>query len=164
MPLNDEGPGLAGPPLRTSVLAALTMCLLVGLTVTLWPSRVMAEDGKTLAVLELRAGETFSAAEVRVLSEKLEQGVLRVLDGGPHKLLTRDELAALSDESGIYLDDCDEELECEVDAARDLLVDFMLSVGVVRFGKVLVVTFKLYDVESGEVVASREEEAAEEQQ
>jgi len=127
-----------------------------------WPGDLRAQEGQNVAILEFRAEETFSPDEVQVLSEKLRGGLLAVLEGGPGQLLSAEQLAASADEAGVYLEDCDQDLQCQVEVAGELGVDFLLSVAVVRFGKVLVVTFKLYEVETGKVLASREEEAAQE--
>ena len=135
-------------PLRPLHLTALL--LLLGLWVL---PRIAFAQQQRLAVLELM-GEELSPAVRAALTDQLRQGALEALRDADVMVMTRENMAAMARSMGLDLSCAEVGAECEVDIARNIGADLVVSGGVVTIETTLVATIKLHETEGGSLLAS----------
>jgi hypothetical protein len=122
-------------------------------------SPARAEEGKTVALLALDAGQVLDPSQARVLAEQVDTDLAAALQRGAHTFVPQAELIKRARESYVDLGDCDGDLDCTLEVGSELSIDLLLTVQIVRFGDVLVVTLKLLDTDTQTVAARKKVEA-----
>jgi len=131
-------------PLR--ILGLMLLCVGLG-------RPVMAEDDPPrIAVLEL-SGELDSKV-LQVLSDKVRAGVLAGTAGRRLVVMTRENMAVIAGDMGVELS-CVEG-QCEVETARNLGADLVISGSVVQIGGLWLCTLKLHETEKGGLLGASE--------
>lgn len=105
---------------------------------------------KRVAVLELRHPKALAAEAVSYLADRVRQ-IAQARAGETLLLLTRQNLSAMLP-PGTRLEDC--EGECEVEAGRNIGVDYVIAGRVLPFESGLRAILTLHDTASGRQVAS----------
>lgn len=108
---------------------------------------------KRLAVLELKGkidGDVLDA-----FADAVRGGAVEGLAGREVQVMTRENMMALLKEMGRR--DCSEG-DCEVETARNIGADFVVSGGVVRVDSTYVVTLKLHETKGGSLLATKQVE------
>jgi len=138
-------------------LVATTLFALLLFASSTSPAR--AEEGKTVALLALDVGQVLDPSQARVLAEQVDTDLAAALQGGAHTFVPQAELIKRARESYVDLGDCDGDLDCTLEVGSELSIDLLLTVQIVRFGDVLVVTLKLLDTDTQTVAARKKVEA-----
>ncbi len=107
---------------------------------------------RRLAVLEFRAPKV-DPSVLAVLSDAARAGSLTGAGARPLRVMTRENIAALLKDVGDG--DCAEG-ECELETARSLGADLVITGEVARVDEMFVVTLKLHHVEGGALLSSRQ--------
>ena len=110
-----------------------------------------------LAVLELQA-PSLSAEERGLLTDTVRGAVVDALPPDV-KVMTRENMEVMLTDMGLDAS-CVAEGACEVETARNLGVDYVVSGNVVSISNVLVVSLKLHETGSGALVASKQQRGA----
>ena len=105
-----------------------------------------------VAVLEFR-GDLEPAIRAK-LSDDVRAASLDALRGGGYRLMTREGMAAMLDDMG--LDPACAEGECEVETGRNIGADLVVSGGVLEIEGLRLLTLKLHDTKSGDLLAVTE--------
>jgi TolB-like protein len=106
--------------------------------------------GKRLAVLELR-GESVKGDVLDALADAVRGGAVEGLAGRGVEVITRENMRVLLREMGKT--DCTEG-DCEVETARNIGADYVVSGSVVRIDDAFVVTLKLHETKRGSLLAT----------
>jgi TolB-like protein len=109
-----------------------------------------AAPQKRLAVLELR-GAKIDADVLGAFADALRAGAVSGLAGQDVQVMTRENMLVLLREMG--KSECSEG-ECEVETARNIGADFVISGAVIRMESVFVVTLKLHETKNGSLLAT----------
>ena len=118
----------------------------------LLPSAALADVGR-LAVLEL-AGD-LERTVLATLTDQVRAGTLIGASDSGVLILTRENMAAMAREMGLDLACAEADAECQVDVARNIGADLVISGDVARFGNDgLVATLKLHDTNTGGLLAT----------
>ena len=125
--------------------------LLLLLLVWLIPVGALAAS-PLVAVLEFR-GDLAPSIRAK-LSDDVRAASLDVLRGGGHRLMTRESMAAMLADMG--LDPACAEGECEVETGRNIGADLVVSGGVLEIEGLRLLTLKLHDTKSGDLLAVSE--------
>jgi hypothetical protein len=125
---------------------------LVMLCVGLGGPALAEEDPPRIAVLEL-SGELDSKV-LQVLSDKVRAGVLAGTAGRRLVVMTRENMAVIAGDMGVDLS-CVEG-ECEVQTARNLGADLVISGSVVQIGGLWLCTLKLHETDRGGLIGTSE--------
>lgn len=120
-------------------------------------SRPVALGGKQrLAVLEFQS-RGFEDDVLMALSDTVRGGVLQGLQGHGVAVMTRENMQVLLKDMGKR--EC-EEGDCEVETARNIGADYVVSGKVVRVEKTYVVTLKLHESKGGSLLGTDTVEGA----
>ena len=103
-----------------------------------------------MAVLELNG--TLSQDERSVLSDEVRGAVVNTL-GKSVQVMTRENMEVMLADMGLD-SDCVAEGACEVETARNLGVDYVISGKVVKMGDKMVVSVKLHEVRNGQLLST----------
>lgn len=114
------------------------------------PSRDRLPDGAQVAILDLQHTKAFTVDDARYLTDVVRGAVLA--QAPRLSVMTRENLLVLLQASGKDLADC--EGECEVDTARRIGVDAVVSGDVLKFGARYKVSLKLHASKSGRLLAT----------
>ncbi|MEC7984312.1 MAG: PEGA domain-containing protein, partial [Myxococcota bacterium] len=123
-----------------------------------FPKNAMAEI--RLAVLEFR-GVGVQDSLLRVLSDKVRYGVLSVSDGQKIKgqeliIMTRENIQQVLKDQGKTGEDC--RGECEVELARNIGADYVISGELLNIDELYVLSVKLHETERGNLLAGKDVE------
>ncbi len=110
-----------------------------------------AQAAERLAVLELQ-GKAMSADERALLSDEVRGAVVRAAGQGI-QVMTRENMEVMLTDMGIDAS-CVAEGACEVETARNLGVDYVVSGAVVLIGTTQVASLKLHRTENGQLLSS----------
>jgi TolB-like protein len=111
--------------------------------------------GKRLAVLELK-GETIKSDILQAFADAIRGGSVQGLVGSGIQVMTRENMLVLLKTMGKQ--DCAEG-DCEVETARNIGADFVVSGSVVIIDGAYVVTLKLHETKGGTLLASDQVDA-----
>jgi TolB-like protein len=118
---------------------------------------VAAQFGnKRLAVLEFQ-GKNLEQDILMTFSDTVRGGALQGLSGRGVVVMTRENMLVLLKDMGKK--DC-QEGECEVETARNIGADYVVSGKVVRMEKIYVVTLKLHETQGGSLLGTNTVEGA----
>jgi hypothetical protein len=109
--------------------------------------------GERLAVLEVR-GADLPADQCATLTDAARQGVVGAL-GDRVVVMTRENMEVMLSDMGLDAS-CVAEGSCEVDTARNLGVDYVVSGSLTPFGGVLVASLKLHETKGGSLLGSEQ--------
>ena len=110
---------------------------------------------KRLAVLEFK-GESIKGEVLDTFADAVRGGAVEALAGRRVQVMTRENMMVLLKDMGKK--DCSEG-DCEVETARNIGADFVVSGSVVRIDAAFVVTLKLHETKGGSLLASDQIEA-----
>jgi len=133
--------------IRSAVLAVFTLFL----------TSAPALAAERLAVLELQA-KHLSADERTLLSDEVRGAVVETV-GRDIQVMTRENMEVMLSDMGIDAS-CVSEGACEVETARNLGVDFVVSGTVVDLSGKQVASLKLHQTENGQLLASKRTQGA----
>ena len=128
------------------------LLILFCLFVLFLPMSAFAEM-KRLAVLDFR-GVGIDQNTLYMFSDSSRAGVLQAIDGSVISVMTRENMAAVLRDNGIDIAECIG--SCEVDIARKMQADYVLTGSVGKIGTEYVLTLKLLDTFSGNLLAVKE--------
>jgi len=111
----------------------------------------VAEAAERLAVLELQA-KALEADEILLLSDEVRGAVVRAL-GGKVQVMTRENMEVMLTDMGIDAS-CVAEGACEVETARNLGVDYVVSGTIVGMGGKQIASIKLHQTHSGTLLGA----------
>jgi TolB-like protein len=111
---------------------------------------------KRLAVLEFQ-GKNLDQDILMTFSDTVRGGALQGLSGRGVVVMTRENMLVLLKDMGKK--DC-QEGECEVETARNIGADYVVSGKVVRMEKIYVVTLKLHETQGGSLLGTNTVEGA----
>ncbi|HJX63830.1 MAG TPA: formylglycine-generating enzyme family protein [Polyangia bacterium] len=136
---------------------SLRLPALMGLasTVLLGQPAVSETVSKRLAVLELK-GAKIEGEVLDAFADEIRGGAVEGLAGRGVQVMTRENMMVLLKEMGRK--DCSEG-DCEVETARNIGADFVVSGSVVRIDASFVVTLKLHETKGGSLLATDRIEA-----
>ena len=112
-----------------------------------------AEATERIAVLEL--GGSVEPAARSLLTDRVREGVLAAVRGREFAVMTRENMAAMARDMGLDLACAEASAECEVDLARNIGADFVVSGSVSDFAGSLAVALKLHETAGGSLLASK---------
>jgi len=112
--------------------------------VAVWCAEV-AIAGERLAVLELSG--KLNAEELGLLTDTIRGAVVKSL-GDDIQVMTRENMEVMLTDMGLDAD-CVSEGACEVETARNLGVDYVVSGGIVSAGGLLIASVKLHETQGG---------------
>jgi len=112
----------------------------------------MASAAERLAVLELTGD--LSAKERGLLSDTVRGGIVEAA-GETVQVMTRENMEVMLTDMGIDAS-CVAEGACEVETARNLGVDFVVSGSITSMGGMLIVSMKLHETTGGSLVGSQQ--------
>jgi len=110
-----------------------------------------AEAVERLAVLELSGGN-LTQDEQSILSDEVRGVVVKALADGV-QVMTRENMEVMLSDMGIDAA-CVAEGACEVETARNLGVDYVVTGSVGAMGELLMLSLKLHDTRNGQLLAS----------
>lgn len=113
-----------------------------------------AEATERIAVLEL-SGESVEPAARALLTDRVREGVLAATRGRDYAVMTRENMASMARDMGLDLGCAEAAAECEVDLARNIGADFVVSGSVSDFAGSLAVAMKLHETHGGTLLASK---------
>jgi Uncharacterized conserved protein len=130
---------------------------LIGLAFTalVGPYAVSQTTVKRLAVLEFK-GESIKGDVLDTFADAVRGGAVEALAGRRVQVMTRENMLVLLKDMGKK--DCSEG-DCEVETARNIGADFVVSGSVVRIDAAFVVTLKLHETKGGSLLATDQIEA-----
>ena len=114
------------------------------------PPRPRLADGARLAVLDLRRSSGFTSEDARYLTDVVRAAVLK--EAPRLSVMTRENLLVLLQASGKDLAEC--EGECEVDTARRLGADAVISGDVLKFGARFKLSLRLHETKDGRLLSA----------
>jgi len=120
----------------------------------LWGS--VAQAVERLAVLEL-TGEAAPADQRALLTDTVRGAVVKSL-ADKVQVMTRENMEVMLTDMGLDAD-CVAEGACEVETARNLGVDYVISGSIVKFGEVFITSLKLHGTGNGALLGSNVVEA-----
>ena len=112
--------------------------------------------GKHLAVLEFQ-GKNLDPDILMTFSDTVRGGALQGLEGYGVVVLTRENMLVLLRDAGKQ--ECGEG-DCEVETARNIGADYVISGKVVRIEQLYVVTLKLHETQGGSLLGTETVEGA----
>ena len=121
-----------------------------------FPSLAQAEM-KRLAVLDFR-GVGIPQETLYLFSDASRNGVLKAVDVTKITVMTRENMVAVLEDNGIDIAECIG--SCEVDIARKMQADYVLTGSIGKIGSEYVLTLKLHDTKSGGLLAMKEADNA----
>jgi sulfatase modifying factor 1 len=136
-------------PFRSLFLSALISLALVG------QPAISQTPGQRLAVLELK-GAKIEGEVLDAFADAVRGGAVEGLAGRRVQVMDRENMMVLLKEMGKK--DCSEG-DCEVETARNIGADFVVSGSVVRIDAAFVVTLKLHESKGGSLLATDQIEA-----
>ena len=119
-------------------------------------SAAAQRGNKRLAVLEFQ-GKNLDQDVLMTLSDTVRGGALQGLEGRGVVVMTRENMLVLLRDMGKK--ECGEG-ECEVETARNIGADYVVSGKVVRMEQIYVVTLKLHETQGGSLIGTDTVEAA----
>ena len=130
---------------------------MIGLAFTalVGPYAVSQTTVKRLAVLEFK-GESIKGDVLDTFADAVRGGAVEALAGRRVQVMTRENMLVLLKDMGKK--DCSEG-DCEVETARNIGADFVVSGSVVRIDAAFVVTLKLHETKGGSLLATDQIEA-----
>jgi TolB-like protein len=111
---------------------------------------------KRLAVLEFQ-GKNLDADVLMTFSDTIRGGALEGIDGQGVVVMTRENMLVLLRDMGKQ--ECGEG-DCEVETARNIGADYVVSGKVVRMEQLYVVTLKLHETKGGSLLGAETVEGA----
>jgi formylglycine-generating enzyme required for sulfatase activity len=134
---------------RWPTLIGLALAVLVG------QPAISQTTVKRLAVLEFK-GESIKGEVLDTFADAVRGGAVEALAGRRVQVMTRENMMVLLKDMGKK--DCSEG-DCEVETARNIGADFVVSGSVVRIDAAFVVTLKLHETKGGSLLATDQIEA-----
>jgi tetratricopeptide (TPR) repeat protein len=128
---------------------SLWLTVFFGLALFAGPPAVSQTAGKRLAVLEF-SGAKIQGDVLDIFADTVRGGVVDGLAGRGVQVLSRENMMVLLKEMGKKA--CGEG-DCEVETARNIGVDFVVSGSVVLIDQSFVVTLKLHETKGGSLLA-----------
>jgi TolB-like protein len=119
-------------------------------------SAAAQKGNKRMAVLEF-AGKNLDQDILMTFSDTVRGGALQGLDGRGVVVMTRENMQVLLRDMGKQ--DCGEG-DCEVETARNIGADYVISGKVVRMEQIYVVTLKLHETQGGSLIGTDTVEAS----
>ena len=107
--------------------------------------------GKRLAVLEFTGSGDVKVAVLRLLSDRVRAGVLDSVRRSHLAVMTRESMLAVLRDMGKQ--NC-QEGECEVETARNIGADFVVSGEVLFLNHTYLVTLKLHETAKGNLLST----------
>jgi TolB-like protein len=107
-------------------------------------------DNKRLAVLEFQ-GRNLDQDVLMTFSDTIRGGALQGLEGRGVVVMTRENMLVLLRDMGKQ--ECGEG-DCEVETARNIGADYVISGKVVRIEQLYVVTLKLHETKGGSLLSA----------
>ncbi|MEC7984311.1 MAG: tetratricopeptide repeat protein [Myxococcota bacterium] len=109
-----------------------------------------------LAVLEFRGVEVKESL-LRVLSDKVRSGVLHVSQGQQIRgekliIMTRENMQQVLQDQGLSAEDC--KGECEVQLAKNIGADYVISGELIRLDELYVLTVKMHETQDSNLLGS----------
>ena len=141
-----------------TVVEILTRTLSVVWLVVAVISPGRAESAERLAVLEFTSDGSVTDSELGFIADRVRGEALKVLDDDEWKVMTRENMLVLIGANADQLEACIG--ECEVETGRLLGADRVVSGSAMVFGTRYTVMLKVYETESGELLATQELTAA----
>jgi formylglycine-generating enzyme required for sulfatase activity len=133
----------------TVLSRSLFLSTSIGLALVGQPA-VSQTPGKRLAVLEFK-GAKIEGEVLDAFADAVRGGTVEGLAGRRVQVMTRENMMVLLKEMGKK--ECSEG-DCEVETARNIGADFVVSGSVVRIDAAFVVTLKLHETRGGSLLAS----------
>jgi len=126
------------------------------LAVCLFSFAPSAEAAERLAVLELSsdAEPQIPSGQLAALTDAVRKGVGTTL-GDSVQVMTRENMEVMLTDMGLDAS-CIAEGACEVETARNLGVDYVVSGAITSFGPKLVVSLKLHATQTGQLLGSEQ--------
>lgn len=112
-----------------------------------------AQKSATIAVLDLDA-EGISASESRIISARLRTDLFNT---GKYTVLERDKMQNILDEQGFQLSGCTTN-ECVIEAGKLIGVEKIVAGNIGKIGKLITITIRLVDIETGKVLQTATED------
>ena len=134
---------------RWPTLIGLALAVLVG------QPAISQTTVKRLSVLEFK-GESIKGEVLDTFADAVRGGAVEALAGRRVQVMTRENMMVLLKDMGKK--DCSEG-DCEVETARNIGADFVVSGSVVRIDAAFVVTLKLHETKGGSLLATDQIEA-----
>jgi len=135
---------------------ALAPLLLAALATFLVDRQAVSEpSGKLLAVLEFK-GANLKADILDTMSDAVRGGASDALSTTGINVMTRESMLVLLKEMGIK--ECSEG-DCEVESARNIGADYVISGRIVQMEGTYVATLKLHETKRGTLLGTRDAEA-----
>ncbi len=106
-----------------------------------------------LAVLEL-GGQSMAPQELGLLTDTVRGAVVDAVKADV-QVMTRENMEVMLTDMGLDAS-CVSEGSCEVETARNLGVDYVMSGQIVAMGSLLVVSLKLHETDSGRLLSSKQ--------
>ena len=127
--------------------------IVLALIFLLIPIMVLAQTGGRInvAVMDLEATGGVAETDKRMLSDRLRT---ELLNTGRFKVIERNSMEAILKEQGLQLADCTSD-ECVIEIGQLLGVERMIAGSVGRIGSTHSVNLRMIDVETGEILLSR---------
>ncbi|MEC7983678.1 MAG: PEGA domain-containing protein [Myxococcota bacterium] len=124
------------------------------LTILFLPQTALAEV--RLAVLEFR-GVGVSETLLQVLSDKVRSGVLHVskgqqINGEDLIIMTRENMMAVLNDQGLSAEDCTG--SCEVDIAKNIGADYVISGNLSKIDELYILSIKLHETAKSNLLGS----------
>ena len=119
-------------------------------------SAAAQKGNKRMAVLEF-AGKNLDQDILMTFSDTVRGGALQGIEGRGVMVMTRENMQVLLRDMGKQ--DCGEG-ECEVETARNIGADYVISGKVVRMEQIYVVTLKLHETQGGSLIGTDTVEAS----
>ncbi len=116
-----------------------------------------AHATERLAVLELD-GSSLTIDEKGVLTDAVRGQVVDSLSGAI-QVMTRENMEVMLTDMGLDAS-CVSEGACEVETARNLGVDYVVTGNVVTMGDMMVVSLKLHETDTGQLLSSKQGQGA----
>ena len=119
-------------------------------------SAAAQKGNKRMAVLEFQ-GKNLDQDILMTFSDTVRGGALQGIEGRGVMVMTRENMQVLLRDMGKQ--DCGEG-ECEVETARNIGADYVISGKVVRMEQIYVVTLKLHETQGGSLIGTDTVEAS----
>jgi hypothetical protein len=126
----------------------LVCCLLLP---ALSPANAYASTKRVFSVLEFSASREISVDDRQLLADAARAGAVEVLPKDSFSVTTRENMLTVMRQMGRP---CDEEGECEVDTLRTIGADYGVTGRAALLDGLYVVTLKLFDVRTGQLLAT----------
>ena len=114
-----------------------------------------ASAKERVAVLEFKNTSDLGAGDVDYLTDHVRGEIRRNLPRALYSVVTKENLELLLADQGIKLEDVCEG-SCEIDVGRKIQVHLVVTGKILRMGRDIAVTLKIYNTKAGELLGSEE--------